>query len=67
MCIVLPARTTFALEREAIAIIGQDCSQWHDAMVEALEQLDGIARVQADVIPNHPWSTMTALSARRKN
>lgn len=53
MCIVLPAHTTFALERATLAIIGQDCSQWHDAMVEALEQLDGIARAQADVIPNH--------------
>ena len=53
MCIVLPAHTTFALERATLAIIGQDCSQWHGAMVEALEQLDGIARAQADVIPNH--------------
>ena len=53
VCVILPARNAFALERATIALSGPDCSQWHQAMTEALEQLEGIAQVQADAIPNH--------------
>ena len=51
--VVLPPLDTVALERATIALSGPDCSLWHHAMTEALEKHEGIARVEADTIPNH--------------
>jgi hypothetical protein len=53
LCVVLPARDAFALERAALTLSGANCSLSPQTMIQALEQLDGIVRVQTNMIPNH--------------
>ena len=42
-----------ALERAALALAGPGCDVSQPAVVETLQRLDGIARVRADLIPDH--------------
>ena len=53
VCVVVKAPDVLALDRAAITLSGSDCSLSQQAMINALEQLRGIVRVQADLIPNH--------------
>lgn len=50
---VLAWSEAFALERAALALSGQDCDLAHEVIVETLERLDGVAKVEADLIPHH--------------
>ncbi len=50
---VLAWNKAFALERVALAMSGSDCHLSHQAIVEPLERLDGVAKVEVDVIPDH--------------
>lgn len=43
----------FALERVALALSGPDCHLSHNAILESLKRLEGIAAVEADLIPDH--------------
>ncbi len=43
----------FAAERTALALAGDGCGPSQQAIVRALEHFVGVARVEADVIPDH--------------
>ena len=43
----------FAAERTALALAGEGCRPAQQAIVQALEHVDGVARVEADLLPDH--------------
>lgn len=43
----------FAAERTALALAGDGCRPSQQAIVQALEHFDGVARVEADLLPDH--------------
>lgn len=43
----------FSLERAALVLSGSECQLSHPAIIKSLERLDGVAKVEADVIPDH--------------
>jgi len=51
--VVLSGNEAFALERAALALSGPDCRLSHRAIIERLERLEGITRVEAETIPDH--------------
>ena len=51
--VVLSSNEAFALERAALALSGPDCRLSHRAIIERLERLEGITRVEAETIPDH--------------
>ena len=53
VCFVVEGSEVLALERTALALSGDGCRLSQQAMIEALEQLDGVAQVKADVMPDH--------------
>jgi hypothetical protein len=42
-----------AAERTALALTGAGCGASRQAIIHGLEQLDGVARVEANLIPDH--------------
>ena len=52
-CFVVGGSEAFALERTALALSGDGCRTSQQAMIDALEHLDGVAQVMADVMPDH--------------
>ena len=52
-CFMVGGSEAFALERTALALSGDGCRLSQHAMIEALEHLDGVAQVRADVMPDH--------------
>jgi len=51
--VVLWSNEAFALERAALALSGPDCHLSHQAILETLERLEGVTRVEAETIPDH--------------
>jgi hypothetical protein len=49
----LCAQEAFPFERSALALTGQNCRQAYPAMIDALERLEGVARVEAELVPDH--------------
>jgi hypothetical protein len=43
----------FPVERTALAVSGSDCQLSQPAIISSLERLEGVAKVEADVIPDH--------------
>ena len=43
----------FAAERTALVLAGDGCGTSQQAIVRALEHVDGVARVEADLLPEH--------------
>ena len=43
----------YSAERTALTLAGAGCSPSRQAIIQALEQFDGVARVEADLIPDH--------------
>ena len=50
--LILGSPEAFSLERSALVVSGSGCRQSHDVIIQALEQLEGIAQVN-DEIPEH--------------
>jgi hypothetical protein len=44
---------TFALERAALSLTGSDCQRSQPAIIESLQRLEGVAKVEGDMIPDH--------------
>jgi hypothetical protein len=42
-----------ALERAALSLTGWDCQRSQPAIIESLERLEGVAKVEGNVIPDH--------------
>jgi hypothetical protein len=42
-----------ALERAALALSGSDCRLSQQEIIETLERLEGVTRVEAETIPDH--------------
>ena len=42
-----------ALERAALSLTGSDCQRSQSAIIESLEHLEGVAKVEGNVIPDH--------------
>lgn len=52
--VVLPwTNEALSLERAALMLSGSGCRMSQQAIVEALERLEGVVQVKADVIPDH--------------
>ena len=51
--VVLWSTEAFALERAALALSGPDCRLSHQAIIETLERLEGVTRVEVETIPDH--------------
>ena len=51
--VVLWSNEAFALERAALALSGPDCRLSHHGILEPLERLEGVTRVEAETIPDH--------------
>jgi hypothetical protein len=51
--VVLWSSEAFAQERAALALSGPDCRLSHQAIIEMLERLEGVTRVEAETIPDH--------------
>ena len=51
--LILWSNEAFALERAALALSGPDCRLSHQAIIETLERLEGVTRVEAETIPDH--------------
>jgi hypothetical protein len=51
--VVLWSNEAYALERAALALSGPDCRLSHQAIIEMLERLEGVTRVEAETIPDH--------------
>ncbi len=51
--VVLSSNEAFALERAALALSGPDCRLSNQAIIETLERLEGVTRVEAETIPDH--------------
>jgi len=43
----------FSLERAALALTGSDCRLSQPAIIRLLERLEGVSKVEADVISDH--------------
>lgn len=52
-CFVVWGSEALALERTALALSGDGCRVSQQAMIDALERLDGVVQVRADVMPDH--------------
>jgi hypothetical protein len=52
-CFLPSCDEAFPVERAALALAGSDCQLSRAAIVESLEHLEGVAKVEADVIPDH--------------
>jgi len=50
---VLWSNGAFALERAALALSGPDCGRSHQAILETMQRLEGVARVEGETIPDH--------------
>ena len=53
LCFVLWGHEAFALDRAALTLSGSDCALAQPAIISILERLEGVAQVDADLIPNH--------------
>jgi hypothetical protein len=51
--VVFWSNGAFALERAALALSGSDCRLSHQDIIETLERLEGVTRVEAETIPDH--------------
>lgn len=51
--VVLWSNEAFALERAALALSGSDCRLSHQDIIDTLERLEGVTRVEAETIPDH--------------
>ena len=51
--VVFWSNGAFALERAALALSGPDCRLSNQAIIETLERLEGVTRVEAETIPDH--------------
>jgi copper chaperone CopZ len=49
----LYGQEVFAFQRAALALTGSSCRESQPAIIDALIHLDGVARVETDVIPDH--------------
>ena len=52
-CFVVWGSETLALERTALTLSGDGCGVSQQAMIDALERVDGVVQVRADVMPDH--------------
>jgi copper chaperone CopZ len=48
-----PADQAFSFERTALALTGSNCRQSYAVIIGALERLEGVARVEAGLVPDH--------------
>ena len=53
LLVVLWSNEGFALERAALTLSGPDCRLSHQGILETLERLEGVTRVEAETIPDH--------------
>jgi copper chaperone CopZ len=53
LSVVLWSNEAFALERAALALSGSDCRLSQQDIIETLERLEGVTRVEAETIPDH--------------
>lgn len=51
--VVFWSNGAFALERVALTLSGSDCRLSHQDIIETLERLEGVTRVNAETIPDH--------------
>jgi copper chaperone CopZ len=47
------AGEAYPFERSALALTGSDCRESYPAIIGALKDLDGVARVEAGLVPDH--------------
>ena len=60
--VVLWSNEAFAQERAALALSGPDCRLSHQAIIEMLERLEEVTRVEAETIPDHLLVDLDGLS-----
>jgi len=51
--VVFWSNGAFALERAALTLSGSGCRLSHQNIIETLERLEGVTRVEAETIPDH--------------